>query len=165
MLYIKIKYRLWKKLFLPFSVPCTAILPHFPHPVRQKNGSWLYCIACAIISEGKGLGDRNWDEIRVFTYYIKLDFQGFRICPIMPQSQFIYKTCYIYETHKMVKSLTPHKSAHFFSGKKPDPEIPGKIRMLNSGFLGFGFEKGHHQQRIYGVISKFFWNFEEFWCF
>ena len=56
------------------------------------------CIACAIISEGKGLGDWNLGDIGVLTYYIKLDFQGFRLCPIMPQSQFIYKTCYIYET-------------------------------------------------------------------
>ena len=63
-------------------------------------------------------------------YYINVVFCIFRICPIMPQSQFIYKTCYIYETHKMAKSLTLRKSAHCFffrektrsgkSGKNPD---------------------------------------------
>ena len=57
-------------------------------------------------------------DIWELTYYIKLHFQGFRLCPIMPQSQFIYKTWYLYETHKMAKSLTSHKSAHhFFPGK------------------------------------------------
>ena len=118
-----------KEAISALSAPCTAILPHFPHPVRQKNGSLLMCIACAIISEGKGLGDWNLGDIGVLTYYIKLDFQGFRLCPIMPQSQFIYKTCYIYETHKMAKSLTSPNLPHiFFPGKN-------RIRKIRENLL------------------------------
>ena len=98
------------------------------------------CIACAIISEGKGLGDWNLGDIGVLTYYIKLDFQGFRICHIMPQFQFLYKTQYSYVTYQMGKNLTSPKLPHdFFSGKKPDPENPGKIRILNSGHFRSDF--------------------------
>ena len=60
-------------------------------------------------------------------YYIKVDFRIFRICPIMPQLQFIYKTLDIYKGHKMGKSLTSHKSAHyFFLGKNRIQKIREK---------------------------------------
>ena len=47
----------------------------------------------------------------------------------------------------------PQPPPIFFSGKKLDPENPGKIRMLDFGFLGSGFEKGQQKIRFYGVIS------------
>ena len=57
----------------------------------------------------------------------------------------------------MAKRLTsPNLPQFFFSGKKLDPENPGKIQMLDFGFLGSGFEKGQQNIRFYGVISKFF---------
>ena len=70
-------------------------------------------------------------------YYIKVDFRIFRICPIMPQLQFIYKTLDIYKGHKMGKSLTSHKSAHyFFLGKNRNRKIRKKSGYEIPGIFG-----------------------------
>ena len=49
---------------------------------------------------------------QILNYYINVVFLTFRICPIMPQVQFLYKMKYIYVSYKMVGSGVPRKSAH-----------------------------------------------------
>ena len=77
------------------------------------------------------LSTRNLGVLFVWAlnfYYIKLVFCIFRICHIMPQFQFIYKTWHYHVGYEMGKNLT---SRTFFPWKNPDPENPGKIRVLN----------------------------------
>ena len=111
-----------------FFYPIRTLYDHFKAlsaPCTAEN--WQLTVVnyqCYYMCAGKGLGDWNWTDIRVLIYNIKLDFLGFRLCPIVSQSQFIHKTCYKYKTHKMTTSLTSHKSAHyFFSGKNRIREI------------------------------------------
>ena len=50
----------------------------------------------------------------------------------------------------MADCLTLRKSAQFFfSGKKPDPEIPGKILELNFTYLGSDFQNRQQKLLIY----------------
>ena len=55
--------------------------------------------------------------------------------------------------------------ALFFSGKKPDPENPGKIRIWNFSYLGRDFEKGHYKLLSYGDMRIFFCDSHKFWHF
>ena len=94
--------------FIALSAPCTA---------KKWPLTGLLCL-CYHMWRYRVIGDWNWGDIRVLTHYIKLDFQGFRICHIMPQFQFLYKTQYLYVTYQMGKNLTSPKLPHnFFLGK------------------------------------------------
>ena len=53
----------------------------------------------------------------------------------------------------------------FFSGKKPDPENPGKIRIWNFLYLGWDFENGHYKLLFYGEMWIFFCDSHKFWHF
>ena len=90
-----------------------------------------------------------------------VDFHIFRICPIMSQSQLIYKTWYIYETHKMAKSLTSQNLPHIFFGKNRIRSI----RALNFWYLMLDFNNGQQKVADFGVIMKFVCNFNHFWAF
>ena len=46
------------------------------------------------------------------TYYIKLLFRTFRICPVMSQLQFIYELSYLCVGYKMGTNLTSNNLPH-----------------------------------------------------
>ena len=48
------------------------------------------------------------------------------------------------------------------SGKKPDPENPGKIRMTNFCYFGSDFMNGYYKKLFYGVMKNFFCDLHRF---
>ena len=54
-------------------------------------------------------------------------------------------------------------SAKIISGKKPDPENPGKIRIWNFWILRSDFKNGQYLVLFYKEILKLFCNFGKFW--
>ena len=51
------------------------------------------------------------------------------------------------------------------SGKKPDPEIPGKIRFPNFWYLMSDFHKGQQNVLFHEAIKNFSCYFHQFWQF
>ena len=51
------------------------------------------------------------------------------------------------------------------SGKKPDPENPGKIRIWNFLYLGWDFENGHYKLLLHSKMWIFFCDSHKFWHF
>ena len=65
-------------------------------------------------------------------YYTNVVFAIFRICPIEPQIQIIYKTLHFHMGYEMGKNLTSRKSAHsFFPGKNRIRKIREKSGYKN----------------------------------
>ena len=114
------------------SALSAAILPHFTHSVRQKKhltsvNGFLHYFGT---KKGQGYGIRGF--LLVLTYCIKVQFCIFRICPIMPQFQFLYKTCYIKVGYKMANFpgcagmrtlFFREKTGSGKSGKNLDPKF------------------------------------------
>ena len=100
------------------SALSAAILPHFPHPVRHKKA--VGGLPRSECSMGPKMAQKS--ELRIIWsfnfYYINLVFLIFRICSIMSQLQFIYKTLHFHVGYKMVKNLTSRNLPHFFFREK-----------------------------------------------
>ena len=145
-----------------------AILLHFLHPVRHNEAiADLPRSKCSMGPKmAKKLEFRGICSLNF--YYINLVFPIFRICPIMSQFQFIYKTWYFYMGYEMGKHLTSHKSAHsFFFRKKSRSVKSKKEESPDAKFQIFGvrFWKRTALRRVIWSNFKVFLKFSVIWTF
>ena len=93
----------------------------------------------------------------------KYVFCTFHVLHLPPPDQTAYIIYVVKVGKKLAKSLTSRKSAHsFFPGKKPDPENPGKIGILNLRHLMSETMNGHQKLELFGVIWMSMCDFREF---
>ena len=107
-------YRLYKKLFPYFLTRCGHFTTLSALSGVKKMAIDRSPLPMLNLVKEKGVRAWNWEDFRELTYYINLVFRIFRICSIMSQFQFIYKTWHIHMGYDMDKNLTSHT---FFPGK------------------------------------------------